>query len=157
MPTSPMALAFNLMLALLAGVATAFQPGINARFADAAGHRVMGGVANFGVGLAAMLAAWLIASKIAGAGVPQTAKLAAGPWWMWTGGLLGAFFVTIAVIVTPRVGAANYLGAMIAGQLLASLVIDHFGLMGLREVPISPGRVLGVVLILGGMACVKFL
>lgn len=157
MGLSPTALVLNLLLALAAGVATAFQPGVNARFADHAGHRVMGGVANFGVGFLAMLLAWLVAARFAGAGTPSAARLAEGPWWMWCGGVLGAFFVTVAVIVTPRVGAANYLSALIAGQLLASLLIDHFGLMGLREVPISAGRVLGVVLILAGMACVKFL
>lgn len=96
--------AVYLLLALAAGVATAFQPGINARFADHAGARAWGGVANFSVGLAAML----VVVAALRPGMPQASRLAEGPWWMWLGGACGAFFVTLALILVPRVGAATY-------------------------------------------------
>jgi transporter family-2 protein len=153
---SASSLALFLILALLAGVATAFQPGVNARFADLAGHRIHGGVINFAVGCLAMLIVWFIASRFFGVASPQPSRLAQGPWWMWTGGLLGAFFVTTAVALAPRVGAANYLAAMIAGQLVASLIIDHFGLLGLPQISITPWRVAGIALMLGGLALIKF-
>jgi len=145
-----------LALSLLAGIATAFQPGVNSRFAQAAGHPIHGGVINFAVGLGVMLIVWAIASRAVGAPTPDASRLSAGPWWMWVGGVLGAFFVTTAVIVTPRVGTANYLAAMIAGQLAASLVIDRLGLMNLPQIPITPLRLFGVVLVAGGVACIKF-
>ncbi len=144
-----------LLLALAAGVATAFQPGVNARFASVAGHPIHGGLINFCVGACAMVVVWLIASRFLHAPLPQPSQLATGPGWMGVGGLLGAFFVTTAVVVAPRAGTANYLSAMVAGQLIASLVIDHFALMGLPQISISPARVLGVLLILGGMAAVR--
>lgn len=146
----------TLAAALLAGVATAFQPGVNARFADHAGHRLHGGVINFAVGCLTMLVVWFIGARVAGVPTPQPSKLAQGPWWMWVGGVLGAYFVTAAVFLTPKIGAANYLAAFIAGQLFAAMIIDHFGLMGLRQIPISPARIGGVLLILGGMALIKF-
>lgn len=144
-------LVLPLALALLAGVAAAYQPGINARFADHAGARVWGGVANFVVGLIAMTAVTIVMRPT----VPSAEHLAAGPWWMWLGGLCGAFFVTLAIILVPRVGAAAYLSAMIAGQLTASVIIDHFGHMGLPVREITPGRAVGVVLVLAGMAAIR--
>jgi transporter family-2 protein len=142
-------------VAAIAGVATAFQPGVNARFAEAAGARIHGGVINFAVGCMVMLLVWLIARVTMGTPSPEASRLAAGPWWMWVGGVLGAFFVTTAVFLTPKIGAANYLVAMIAGQLFAAMIIDHFGLMGLRVVEISPMRVLGVGLVLAGAVVIK--
>ena len=61
------------------------------------------------------------------------------------------------MILVPRVGAATYLSAMIAGQLLASLFIDHFGCMGLPLRAITPGRAAGALLMLGGMAIIRWL
>lgn len=148
-----MGLLIQIAVAFLAGVGTAFQPGVNTRFAEAAGARIHGGVINFAVGLVTMLLVWLVS----GTNVPPARPLAQGPWWMWTGGVLGAFFVTTAVFLTPKLGTAGYLTAMIAGQLITSLLIDQFGLMGLKVVPVSMGKVLGAVLIFAGMLCVKFL
>lgn len=141
-----------LALALLAGVTTAYQPGLNARFAEHAGAKVWGGVANFAVGLLAMT----IVAATFRAPPPAASRLGEGPWWMWLGGLCGAFFVTLALILVPRIGAATYLTAMIAGQLLASVVIDHFGHMGLPIREVTPGRVIGLLLIFGGMVMVRF-
>jgi transporter family-2 protein len=140
-------------LALLAGVTTAYQPGLNARFADHAGGRVWGGVANFAVGLLAMAIITLSLRSTP----PTPARLAAGPWWMWLGGLCGAFFVTLALILVPKIGAATYLTAMIAGQLIASVVIDHFGHLGLPVREATPGRVFGLVFIFGGMLMVRWM
>lgn len=140
-------------LALLAGVTTAYQPGLNAKFADQAGGRVWGGVANFAIGLLAMT----VVTCAMRATPPTPSKLGAGPWWMWLGGLCGAFFVTLALILVPKIGAATYLTAMISGQLVASVVIDHFGHMGLPIREVTPGRLLGLVLIFGGMLMVRWL
>ncbi|MBX3358266.1 MAG: DMT family transporter [Phycisphaeraceae bacterium] len=152
MPSPSLAsLLLPLVLAMIAGVATAYQPGLNARFAASAGASVWGGVANFVVGLGAMV----VVVAIMRPRLPASDRLAEGPWWMWLGGLCGAFFVTLAVILVPRIGAAAYLSAMIAGQLIASVVIDHFGHMGLTPRDLTPGRIVGVLLVLGGMAAIR--
>jgi transporter family-2 protein len=150
-PTSLLSTIAMLVLALLAGVATAYQPGLNARFADHAGARVWGGVANFSIGLLAISIVTLAMRPK----VPSVDRLGAGPWWMWLGGVCGAFFVTLALILVPRIGAAAYLSAMIAGQLLASVVIDHYGHMGLAVREVSPGRIVGVLLVIAGMAAIR--
>lgn len=78
-------------------------------------------------------------------------------WWNWIGGPLGALIVLAGAALTPRLGAAAFIVFVVGGQLLCSVVLDHFALMGLPEQAITPGRVLGVVLVVGGMLCIKFL
>lgn len=151
-PTMALALT-QIGLAMLCGIATAYQPGINARFAEHAGSKIHGGVLNFAVGLVAMVAVAVVMR----AGLPDAGKLAQGPWWMWTGGLCGAFFVTLSLILVPKMGATSYLGAMLAGQFVASLIIDHYGHLGLAVREVSPGKVLGVVLMVAGVVCVRWL
>jgi transporter family-2 protein len=143
-------LAFQVGLAVLCGVATAYQPGINAKFAKFAGSSIHGGVLNFAVGLVAML----VVSMALRAGIPDHQRLATGPWWMWVGGLCGAFFVTLSLILVPKMGTTSYLAAMIAGQFLASLIIDHYGHVGLAASPVTPSRLIGVGLIVVGVLVV---
>ena len=72
--------------------------------------------------------------------------LAQTPWWVWLGGgLLGAFAVTAALIGIPKVSAGVVIGAQVFGQLLAAIVIDHFGWLGVPRVPLNPWRVAGAV------------
>lgn len=152
MPTSGILASFlPIVLAMLAGAATAYQPGINAKFAEHSGSPAWGGVLNFAVGLFAVL----IVAAVLRPGIPQPTRLGEGPWWMWVGGFCGAFFVSLALILVPRMGAANYLTAMIAGQLLASLIIDHFGHLTLAVREATPGRLAGIVLVLIGVVLVR--
>jgi transporter family-2 protein len=156
MPNLPLqTLILLILMAVIAGVATAFQPPVNARFAMQAGHPIHGSIINFAVGCLVMLLAWFVLSRFVDAPAPAPAELAKGPWWMWVGGVFGAFFVTTAVFVSPKLGTTNYLIAMIAGQLIASLLIDRFGLMNMREIPLSPGRILGVLVVIAGVVIVK--
>jgi len=140
-----------LLLAALAGVATAYQPGVNARFAATVDSRMHAGVLSFAVGTLAMI----VIAILARAGIPSAERVAAAPWWSFTGGLLGTFFVIMAIVLVPRIGTLNYLAAVIAGQLIASAAIDHFGHMGLAVRKITPGRLLGVGLMVAGVACVR--
>lgn len=143
----------QLAMALLVGVVTAYQPGINARFADHTPSKLHGGVANFAVGLVGML----IVTAACRTGLPTTERLGAAPWWAWTGGLCGAFFVTMSLVLVPKMGTGNYLVGMIAGQLIGSMVIDHFGHLGLPVHGFTWGRAVGIVLVMAGVCCIKWL
>lgn len=148
-----MLLLAEVVLAMLAGLATAYQPGVNAKIAAFSTSKLHGGVVNFAVGLMAMV----MVSLLARTPLPEPARVGAAPWWAWCGGLLGAFFVTMAIVLVPRMGAAPYLAAMIAGQLIGSVVIDHFGQMGLAIQTVTWGRAVGVVLVLAGVGCIRWL
>ena len=142
---------FQIALAIFAGVAVAHQPGINARFAQATPSPVYGGVINFVCGAVVMVVIALVMRLPP----PTISKLGGLPWWAWTGGALGAFFVTTALVLVPKVGATQYLACMIAGQLVGSVIIDHFGHLGLAVHPFSVGRAVGILLLIAGLVCIK--
>jgi transporter family-2 protein len=86
---------------------------------------------------------------------PDMSKAVQGPWWLWIGGVLGALYVGGAAALTPKLGAGGFLVLVVAGQIIASVLVDHFGLMGLAAKPINLAKLVGVVLILGGVFLVQ--
>jgi transporter family-2 protein len=81
--------------------------------------------------------------------------LAGDPLWSWLGGVRGAMMVLSAIIPAPRLGAAAFVSAMVVGTVVASVAIDHFGLVGFREHPVTTLRLLGGVLVIVGMVLVQ--
>jgi transporter family-2 protein len=77
------------------------------------------------------------------------------PLWMWTGGLVGAIFVVTASFVIPRIGAGVFVAALLFGQVVVSVTLDHNGWLGMPTEPISLQRVLGLVAIFGGVLLVR--
>lgn len=88
---------------------------------------------------------------------PSSEAFRSTQWWNWIGGPLGAFIVLAGAALTPRLGAAAFIAFVVGGQLLCSVLLDHFALMGLPEQSITPGRIFGVVLVVGGVYCIKYL
>ena len=87
---------------------------------------------------------------------PPAEVIRATPWWNWIGGPLGALIVLSGATLAPRLGAAAFIAAVVGGQLACALLLDHFGLMDLPRQAITPGRVLGVLLVFAGVVLVKF-
>jgi len=88
---------------------------------------------------------------------PTWLSLKQTQWWNWIGGPLGVLFVLAGATLVKELGAAAFIVLVVAGQLLVSLLFDHFALMGLPEQPITAGRILGVLLMVAGVACIKLL
>jgi len=88
---------------------------------------------------------------------PSAAALRETPWWNWIGGPLGALIVLAGAALTRELGAALFIALVVGGQLLCSLVLDHYALLGLNEQPVTPGRVLGALLVVAGVLCIKYL
>jgi transporter family-2 protein len=88
---------------------------------------------------------------------PSSVALRETQWWNWIGGPLGAVIVLAGAALVSELGAALFIALVVAGQLLTSLLLDHFALLGLAEQPITPGRVLGAGLVLAGVVCMKYL
>jgi bacterial/archaeal transporter family-2 protein len=139
------------LFAVAAGAMLPFQFGINsvlARYVDGAARASL---VSFVVGALALLAAVLLFFR----GVPSVEKAGEAPWWVWVGGLLGAFYVLGSVVTAPRLGAATLVALILAGQAAASLTVDHFGFVGFQENPITPGRLLGIALVAAGVVLVR--
>ena len=78
------------------------------------------------------------------------------PWWIWTGGIAGAAYVFVVVALTRHLGVALFFAAVVVGQLGTGLLIDHWGWFGVPVHRMSPARVVGAVLLLAGMALIRF-
>jgi transporter family-2 protein len=145
------AIALYLLLAVVGGALIPFQAGINAQLADWVNGPIRAALVSFLVGTLALL----VAAAVSPRPLPGLSKLSGAPWWIWIGGLLGAFYVATAVIVAPRLGAATLVGAVVAGQLTAALLIDRFGWVGFAERPVSLGRIVGVAFLFAGVLLVR--
>jgi len=86
---------------------------------------------------------------------PSLATMRAAPWWNWIGGPLGALIVLSGAALAPRLGAAAFIALVVAGQLLCSLLLDHFGLMNLPRQELTAVRLLGALLVFAGVLLVK--
>ena len=85
-------------------------------------------------------------------GLQATAGL---PWWVWTGGVLGAIYVSSVIIAVPALGATALVAFVILGQLLAATLLDHYGVLGVVRT-INPARAMGVLLlVVGAMLVVR--
>jgi len=140
-----------ILVALAAGAGLPVQAGVNAVMGRYAGRPEWAAFVNFAVGLVA-LAGWLAALRLA---PPAAATLARAPWWSWTGGLLGASYVSAVVLLTPRLGVATTLALTVAGQMAGALVLDHYGALGLELRPISGTKLVGAALLVAGVVLVR--
>lgn len=134
------------ILPILAGVAMTVQSGINAQLRAAINHPVLAAFISF-VGGTLVLALMLLFSKQA---FPALSAYSDISWYKFTGGLLGVFVVTIVLLSVQEIGAANMFVLIIAGQLFTAVLMDHFGVLGMRESPITLQKMIGVVCLIVG-------
>ena len=142
-----------MMLAcLVAGAPIPVQAGVNANLSrQALSHPVLAALVSFAVGTVALLCVAL-AMRLP---LSNLQKISSTPLWMWTGGFLGAFLVTATVVVAPRLGASVMLALLVASQMLASVLMDHFGVLGYPQHTATPGRLLGAALIVVGVLLIR--
>ena len=140
-----------LLVAFAAGLALPFQAGANAELAAWVHSPIRAAFVSFLVGTLVLLVIAALVFKP----LPSWTRLGHAPWWVWIGGGLGAFYVSCSIVSAPKLGAATLIALVVAGQSVASLVVDHFGWVGFEENPISPGRVGGMGLIAAGVVLVR--
>jgi transporter family-2 protein len=87
--------------------------------------------------------------------LPSISGLKQYPWWIWSGGFLGAFLVAATIVLAPRLGAASMIALVVSGQMVTSVVLDHYGLIGYTIHPINTWRVCGVLLLVGGVVLIR--
>lgn len=144
-------MALLLALAVLAGVLLPVQAGINAQLRQSLASPLAATLVSFLVGTIGTLLV-LVALRTP---LSLGAAWERSSWWHWTGGLLGAAYVLLTIVLAPRLGAATLIAAVVAGQMLTSLLLDHLGLVGFPLHPITPARIAGTLLIIGGVALVQ--
>lgn len=138
------------VLSILIGALVPLQAGINATIGQHGGHPLFGMVVNM------TLATVIVYASVALLRVPLpfTQVFANAPWYAWLGGACGATLVFSAMTIAPRLGAAPYVAATLVGTVMASLAVDHFGLLAFRPRPVNVERLLGAALVVIGMLLV---
>ncbi|QQS42766.1 MAG: DMT family transporter [Acidobacteriota bacterium] len=142
---------FFILLAITVGMAGTAQAAINNRLNEFITNPIIVAFVSFVVGSAALLI-YIIASGGQLSAIWTTKNI---PWIAWTGGILGAYFVACTVILIPRLGVALTFSLIIAGQMVLTLIIDHYALFGVPERSISVARVAGVALIVLGVILIR--
>ena len=138
-------------LALLVGAVLPLQVGVNSKLADSVGSPLLSALLSFTVGTFALLTYVLIT----GVPIASAANARGASPIAWTGGLLGAFFVAMSIILLPKLGVATTVTLIIAGQMLMSLIMDHFGLLGVPVREINIARVVGIILVIVRVLLIK--
>ena len=139
------------LFALAAGICIPTQAGINTQLSLWTRSPVLAATISFLIGSLVLLG-YALAVRLP---LPAWRSAVEQPWWLWSGGILGAFFVAVTIYLAPRLGATNMLAWVLAGQMLAALALDHFGALGYPLHPLSLGRAVGVLLLIAGAFMVR--
>jgi transporter family-2 protein len=138
--------ALSLLLAVAVGTLLPLQVAMNMTLRPWFRDPVVAALPNFLVGIV-MLGGYMLVMR---SKLPNLASLAQVPLWAWLGGLIGASYIIATLQLGPKIGAALLLALILAGQMSASLVVDHFGLLGFPHHPVNLPRLAGALLLLIG-------
>jgi transporter family-2 protein len=140
-----------MLLAVMSGASIVLQQALNANLRTLLNSVVWSGFMSYVVGLLCMT---VVAIALRDP-IPSMSVAARVPWWAWSGGLFGAIFVGLAVVLVPKLGAATFFALLITGQLVVSVAFDHFGLLGLAQRSVDLPRIMGVALLIGGVLLIR--
>lgn len=137
------------LLTIATGALVALQAPINSKLGRELGTFQAASV-SFAIGLSALLAL----AAVTGGGLGDIKGAVSVPWWYLLGGLLGAAYVTSVLITVRTLGAGGVTAATISGQLSASVVVDHYGWLGVDRQPITTAKMAGILLLAAGVVLI---
>ncbi|MEH7885201.1 DMT family transporter [Bacillus sp. JJ1609] len=129
---------FSYLLALLAGSALSFEGAIYGELGKTIGQ-IETSFYNFFMGSIIMVLLWIFFGK------GKLSYVGVAPKWSLFGGVLGVVYLTSIVISVPFVGVGITMVAVIIGQLVMSMVIEHFGWLGSTKTPINREKIYAVI------------
>lgn len=141
---------FWIAVALFAGALLPTQAAYNTRLGESLNSSVYASLISFAIGTLALLVYVLVSRQTA-----TTENLRSLPAYIWSGGVLGAVYVTLIVVLYPRLGPSLSFCLVVLGQLVVSLIFEHFKILTAEQHLITWPRVLGVVLVIAGIYLMK--
>ena len=138
-----------ILLAIAAGCFVGLQAPVNARLGRQVGA-LQAATVSFTIGTLALI---LVASLSSG-GLSGIGSVTRAPWWALIGGVLGAFYVTVALLTVRTLGLSGLTAIVVTGQLVIAVVVDRFGLLGIARQHIGAPRIVGLVLLVVGVVLV---
>jgi bacterial/archaeal transporter family-2 protein len=139
-----------IVLAFLSGAFLPIQAGLNTKLGKALESPVYASMISFVVGFLGLIMYILVTKQtVSWSGVKDA------PTVVWLGGLLGAFYVTVIVLAFPKLGPGLTFGLIVAGQMIVSMILEHFNILVSQPTPISFLRVLGIILVVAGVILIR--
>ncbi len=139
-----------ILLVFVSGIFLPIQAGMNTRLGKAAGNPVYAAMLSFVVGTIGLIMYILITRQsISLSGIRDA------PGYVWFGGIVGAFYVTVTILAFPRLGPGVTFGLIVAGQMIMSVVLEHNNILVAQPNPINAMKILGIVLIIAGVVIIR--
>jgi transporter family-2 protein len=133
------------------GLAMATQTAINSQLRQYLNSPIQAAFFSFLVGTICLAIMMLVMMWNGSALKPTLSQLNEIPVWLWVGGLLGVYAVTASIYTAPKLGFLTFTGLVLFGQVIMSMLLDHFGLIGVEKNPVNWQRLLGAILIAIGI------
>lgn len=137
------------LIALLSGAANPFQGATNAQLNKQTHSPLWAGIFVYATGLLGLLLVQIFARQAFPASYVGKVN-----WWAWTGGLISLVSTIVGLTLTQKLGSGLFTGLSLTASILTSVLLDHFGVVGLKQHPASPGRLAGCALLVAGIWCV---
>ncbi len=143
------------LLAFAIGMATNLQSSVNGQLRTVTGNPAFASTVNFAVGTLLLIVLLVVCARRGQYPFPRRDVLRQTSWWMWSGGPLGVLYVMGGVLLPPVIGYGAFFSMLVAGQLLFSVAIDHFGWFSTLVTPLNKRRALGLLLLVVGALLVQ--
>jgi transporter family-2 protein len=140
------------LLALVAGTSFVVQQAVNSNLRIELGSAWWAGFISYLGGTLVMLIMVVLMRE-----PPLSSNLISrSTWWSWSGGLFGAIYIAISILLLPRLGAFTIVALIVIGQLVTSIVFDHFGILNVPHYPVSITRIVGGVFLFVGAVLTRW-
>ena len=139
-----------IFIAFLAGASLPLQAGLNARLGKVADNSIYASMFSFVVGTFGLIV-YIVATRqtVSWQGVKDA------PLHLWLGGLLGAFYVTVIILALPKLGPGLTFGLAVAGQMVISVMLEHYNVLVAQQNPITAMKMLGIALVVAGVIIIR--
>ncbi|MCM8533597.1 MAG: DMT family transporter [Lentisphaeraceae bacterium] len=137
---------------VVVGGLIALQGAVNSALGKFLEHPIHAAIVSFSTGLLALF----VASFFLKSGLPTFSKILTAPKIILIGGLLGSVFVTSVILCVPKIGVASVILAALCGQVILSLILDHFGAFGVPKQPVDFKRICGALLVISGLVLINW-
>ena len=146
-----MSQAWPFVLVAIVGALQAVQAPVNNQLNNVMKNPWLAGCVVFGTSLAAFS---LLLVAFHRPLPTDSTEIIEAPWYVGLGGLLGAAAVYAMLTQTHRMGSGAFTGTLVTATIVTSLVLDHFGVLGLEPTPATLARVGGAILMIAGVVLV---
>ena len=140
-------LLFLLPLTMGIGIAMTFQTAINTQLREYLHSPLQAALLSFLVGTLLLAILVIVQAEQR----PTLSSLAVIPWYLWLGGCLGVYAISMSIYTAPKLGFLTLSGLIIFGQIAMSMIVDQFGLLGTDKTQVNWQRLLGGVVIFIGV------